>query len=110
MNGNLRNRAATPGSDLIWAGASRGHGWLNNRQRLPSPEERFNPRCAREIRKLTAALKDVATAVRSRAKPAEPAVQAGGEGLSQVAEAVRRVQASLDLGRAGRAHADGNPR
>ena len=50
------------------------------------------PRCVRE---LTTALKDVATAVRSRAKPAEPAVQAGGEGLSQVAEAVRRVQASL---------------
>ena len=40
-------------------------------------------------------LKDVATAVPSRAKTAEPVVQAGGDGLSQAAEAVRRVQAPL---------------
>ena len=53
------------------------------------------PPSPRRVRELTAALKDVATAARSRAKPAEPAVEAGGDGLSQVAEAVRRVQASL---------------
>lgn len=53
------------------------------------------PPSPRRVRELTAALNDVATAVRSRAKPAEPAVEAGGDGLSQVAEAVRRVQASL---------------
>jgi uncharacterized membrane protein YccC len=53
------------------------------------------PPSPRRVRELTAALKDVATAVRSRAKPAEPVVEAGGDGLSQVAEAVRRVQASL---------------
>jgi hypothetical protein len=49
----------------------------------------------RRVRELTAALKDVATSVRSGAKPTEPTVQAGGDGLRQVAEAVRRVQASL---------------
>lgn len=53
------------------------------------------PPSPRRVRELTAALRDVAAAVRSRAKPAEPAVEAGGDGLSQVAEAVRRVQASL---------------
>ena len=51
-----------------------------------------SPRCARE---LAAALQDVATGVRSGTKPAEPAVPAAGEGLSQVAEAVRRGQAAL---------------
>ena len=53
------------------------------------------PPSPRSVRELTGALNDVATAVRSRTKPAEPAIEAGGDGLSQVAEAVRRVQASL---------------
>ena len=55
----------------------------------------LTPPSPRRVRELTAALKDVATAVRSHAKPAEPTAEAGGDGLNQVAEAVRRVQASL---------------